>query len=100
MADIEVPVFIAGGSLVGLSTALLLGYHGIQSLAVEYHRSTAIHPRAAQTSQRTMEIFRQVGLEQMVRQKSAGQFVQDGGVLAVETLVGGVIAEYIADLNQ
>jgi 2-polyprenyl-6-methoxyphenol hydroxylase-like FAD-dependent oxidoreductase len=100
MADIEVPVFIVGGSLVGLSTAMLLGHHGVRSLAVEYHRGTAIHPRAAQTSQRTMEICRQVGLEQIVRKKSEEQFVQDGGVLAVETLVGGPIAHYIADLND
>ena len=100
MADIEVPVFIVGGSLVGLSTAMLLGYHGVRSLTVEYHRGTAIHPRAAQTSQRTMEIFRQVGLEQAVCQKSEEQFVQDGGVLAVETLAGGVIAHFIADLNE
>jgi len=100
MADIEVPVFIVGSSLVGLSTAMLLGHHGVRSLAVEYHRGTAIHPRAAQTSQRTMEICRQVGLEQIVRKKSEEQFVQDGGVLAVETLVGGPIAHYIADLNE
>lgn len=100
MADIEIPVFIVGGSLVGLSAAMLLGYHGVRSLTVEHHRGTAIHPRAAQTSQRTMEIFRQVGLEQIVRRKSEEQFVQDGGVLAVETLVGGVIAHYIADLNE
>ena len=100
MADIEVPVFVVGGSLVGLSTAMLLGYHGVRSLTVEYHRGTAIHPRAAQTSQRTMEIFRQVGLEQIVRRKSEEQFVQDGGVVAVETLVGGPIASYIADLNE
>ena len=100
MADIEVPVFIVGGSLVGLSTAMFLGYHGVRSLAVEYHRNTAVHPRAAQTSQRTMEIFRQVGLEQIVRRNSEKQFVQDGGVVAVETLVGGTVAQYIADLNQ
>lgn len=99
MADIEVPVLIVGGSLVGLSTAVLLGYHGVRSLTVEYHRGTAIHPRAAQTSQRTMEIFRQVGLEQSVRQNSEKQFVQDGGVVAVETLVGGVTTHFIADLN-
>src|SRR5262252_10368783 len=100
MADIEVPIFIVGGSLVGLSTAMLLAHHGVRSLTVEYHRGTAIHPRAAQTSQRTMEIFRQVGLEQIVRRKSEEQFVQDGGVLAVETLVGGAIAHYITDLNE
>jgi 2-polyprenyl-6-methoxyphenol hydroxylase-like FAD-dependent oxidoreductase len=88
MPDIEVPVLIVGGSLVGLSTALLLGHHGVRSLAVENHRGTAIHPRAAQISQRTMEIFRTVGVEQMVRQKSDEQFVQDGAILAVETRKG------------
>jgi 2-polyprenyl-6-methoxyphenol hydroxylase-like FAD-dependent oxidoreductase len=99
MPDIDIPVLIVGGSLVGMSTALLLGHHGIQSLAVEHHRGTAIHPRAAQISQRTMEIFRTVGVEQIVRQKSDEQFVQDGAILAVETLAGKEIEQYIANLN-
>ena len=46
MADEEVPVLIVGGSLVGLTTAMLLGYHGVPSLSVERHAGTAIHPRA------------------------------------------------------
>ena len=82
MADIEVPVLITGGSLVGMSTALLLGYHGIGSLTVERHRGTAIHPRAAMINQRTMEIFRSVGLEQTVREKSGEQFDQDGAIVS------------------
>ena len=100
MADVEVPVLIVGGSLVGMSAALLLGHHGVRSLVVEYHRGTAIHPRAAQCTQRTMEIFRSVGLEQIVSEKSEAQFVQDAGVVAVETLVGGVTEHYIANLND
>ena len=99
MPDIEIPVLIVGGSLVGLSTALLLGHHGIRALAVEHHRGTAIHPRAAQISQRTMEIFRTVGVEQIVREKSDEQFVQDGAILAVESLAGAEIERYIANLN-
>jgi 2-polyprenyl-6-methoxyphenol hydroxylase-like FAD-dependent oxidoreductase len=99
MPDIEIPVLIVGGSLVGLSTALLLGHHGIRTLAVEHHRGTAIHPRAAQISQRTMEIFRTVGVEQIVREKSDEQFVQDGAILAVESLAGAEIERYIANLN-
>lgn len=99
MADIEVPVVIVGGSLVGLSAAMLLGQHGVRSLAVEYHRGTAIHPRAAHATQRTMEIFRAVGLEERIRKRSAEQFVQNGGVVAVATLVGGVTRQFIADLN-
>jgi 2-polyprenyl-6-methoxyphenol hydroxylase-like FAD-dependent oxidoreductase len=96
----EVPVLIVGGSLVGLSTAMLLGHYGVRSLAIERHRGTAIHPRAAQISQRTMEIFRTVGVEQIVMQASERQFVQDGAILAVDTLAGNEIATYIAHLNE
>jgi len=99
MPDIEIPVLIVGGSLVGLSMALLLGHHGIRALAVKHHRGTAIHPRAAQISQRTMEVFRTVGVEQVVRDKSDEQFVQDGAILAVESLAGAEIERYIANLN-
>jgi 2-polyprenyl-6-methoxyphenol hydroxylase-like FAD-dependent oxidoreductase len=100
MADIEVPVLIVGGSLVGMTAALLLGHHGVRSLVVEHHRGTAIHPRAASVTQRTMEIFRSVGLEQVVRAKSEAQFVQDAGVVGVETLAGGATAHYIANFNE
>src|SRR5205814_9569382 len=100
MSDIDVPVLIVGGSLVGMSTALLLGHHGVRALAVEHHRGTAIHPRAAQISQRTMEIFRTVGIEQIVRRKSDQQFVQDGAIMAVESLAGKEIAYFISNLNE
>src|SRR5262245_1581476 len=100
MTDYEVPVLIVGGSLVGLSTALLLGHHGIPALAVEHHRGTAIHPRAAQISQRTMEVLRTVGIEQIVRLKSEQQFVQDGAIMAVETLAGKEIGYFISNLNE
>jgi 2-polyprenyl-6-methoxyphenol hydroxylase-like FAD-dependent oxidoreductase len=52
----EVPVLIVGGSLVGLSTALFLGRRGVPSFLVERHPGTAIHPRAAHFSQRTIEV--------------------------------------------
>jgi 2-polyprenyl-6-methoxyphenol hydroxylase-like FAD-dependent oxidoreductase len=100
MTDLDVPVLIVGGSLVGMSTALLLGHYGVRSLAVEHHRGTAIHPRAAQLTQRTMEIFRTVGVEQIVRAKSDEQFVQDGAIMAVETLAGHELAYFIANLND
>jgi 2-polyprenyl-6-methoxyphenol hydroxylase-like FAD-dependent oxidoreductase len=98
--DIEVPVLIVGGSLVGMSSAMLLGHYGVRSMVVEHHRGTAIHPRAAQITQRTMEIFRTVGVEQIVRRKSAEQFVQDGAIMGVETLAGREVAYYIANLNE
>ena len=98
--DIETPILIVGGSLVGMSTALLLAHHGIRALTVETHRGTAIHPRAALINQRTMEIFRTVGVEQIVMQKSGEQFDQDGAVMSAETLAGKEIAYYIPNLNE
>src|SRR5262245_11085064 len=86
--------------MVGLSAALLLGHHGVRSLVVEHHRGTAIHPRAASVTQRTMEIFRSVGLEDIIRRRSEQQFVQDAGVVGVETLAGGATAHYIANFNE
>ncbi len=100
MPDIEVPVLIVGGSLVGMSAALLLGHHGVPALVVEHHRGTAIHPRAAMITQRTMEVFRTVGVEQIVMKKSDEQFVQDGAIMAVETLAGKELAWFIANLNE
>lgn len=100
MSDIEVPVLIVGGSLVGLSTALFLGDQGVRSLTVEHHSGTAIYPRAAQIYQRTMEIFRTVGIEQLALEKSEEQFVQDGAVMAVDTLAGRELAWYVPNLNE
>ena len=63
MPDDDVPVVIVGGSLVGLSMAVFLGAQGVPSLVVERHPGTAIHPRAALVSQRTVELFRALGLQ-------------------------------------
>lgn len=64
----HVPVLIIGGGLGGISASLFLSHHGIHSLLVERHSSTSIHPRARSVNARTMEIFRSIGLSQLVRQ--------------------------------
>jgi 2-polyprenyl-6-methoxyphenol hydroxylase-like FAD-dependent oxidoreductase len=69
-------------------------------MVVEHHRGTAIHPRAAMINQRTMEILRLVGVEQIVRARSEGQFVQDGAIVAVESLAGKELAAHIPNLNE
>ncbi|HEX7104887.1 MAG TPA: FAD-dependent monooxygenase [Acidothermaceae bacterium] len=84
----QTPVLIVGGSLVGLSTSLLLASRGVDHLLVERHRGTAIHPRAASFHQRTMEIFRSVGLQQDVEAVADREFVQHGAIVAVESLCG------------
>ena len=100
MAQEEVPVLIVGGSLVGLSSAMLLGHHGVSSLAVERHAGTAIHPRAGHFQLRTMEMLRQVGLEDEVRAASLLTYHPTGGINAVESLAGREIATYVRELNE
>src|SRR5579871_5388676 len=100
MAQEDVPVLIVGGSLVGLTTAMLLGHHGIPSLSLERHAGTAIHPRAGHFQLRTLEILRQVGLEQRVRAKSLEMYSPTGGIIEVSSLAGEHRATYVAELNE
>jgi 2-polyprenyl-6-methoxyphenol hydroxylase-like FAD-dependent oxidoreductase len=97
--DESVPVLIVGGSMVGLSTAMLLGLHGVRSLALERHGGTAVHPRAAHFHLRTLEVFRAAGIEDSIRRASEQQYDSDGGISAVESLAGTEIAQYIPSLN-
>ena len=97
--DEEVDVLVIGGSLVGLSTAMFLGIHGIRALAVERHASTAIHPRAGHFQLRTSEVLRSAGLEERVRRRSEEQYLPNGGINNVESLAGREIASYFANLN-
>ena len=83
----------------GLSTAMLLGMHGVKPLVVERHGGTAIHPRAAHFHLRTLEVFRTAGIEPTVRHKSEEQYDSDGGITAIESLAGKTIAQYIPSLN-
>jgi len=64
---IETSVLIVGAGPAGLVTALGLARLGIDSILVERHPGTAIHPRASGVNLRTMEILRHFGLESAVR---------------------------------
>src|SRR5918912_2897754 len=100
MTEEEIPVLIVGGSLVGLTTAMLLGHHGVPSLAIERHSGTASHPRAGHFQLGTMEVLRRLGLEDRVRAKSAETYSPTGGIIAVESLAGRELATYVHELNE
>src|SRR5437899_2549213 len=61
------PVLVVGGGVNGLSTALFLAHHGVRSVLVERHPDLLIHPRARGFTPRTVELFRQVGLESAIQ---------------------------------
>src|SRR4051795_12732947 len=96
----EVGVLIVGGSLVGLTTAMLLGHLGVESLAAERHSGTAIHARAGHFQLGTTEMLRQVGLERTVREASLRTYHPRGGIVAVESLAGRELATYVQELNE
>lgn len=100
MPERHIPVLIAGGSLVGLTTSVLLARYGVPHLLVESHSGTAIHPRAASFHQRTMEVFRSAGLQREVEEAAAGEFRQGGAIVAVESLGGKELAYFYHSYND
>lgn len=63
-----IPILIVGGGPTGLTSSILLSRCGIPSLLIERHAGTSIHPKATGISTRTMEIFRQTGIESRIRE--------------------------------
>lgn len=61
--DEATPVLIVGGSLVGLSAAVFLAWQNVPVVLVDKHRDSSPHPRAIGFTTRTMEHFRQAGVE-------------------------------------
>jgi putative polyketide hydroxylase len=87
--DETAPVLVVGGGLTGLSAALFLSWHGVRPLLVERHPDLLIHPRARGFTQRTVELFRQIGLEPAIRAASfAGGDDFRWIAVRAETLVG------------
>lgn len=100
MTDLDVPVLVVGGSLVGLSTSVLLASAGVPHLLVERHRGTAVHPRAASFHQRTMEIFRSAGLQSAVEAAAEKEFEQNGAIVSVESLAAAETKYFFRNFNE
>ena len=96
----DAPVLIAGGGLVGLSTAMFLAQHGVRSLAVERLRGGSALPRAAHFHLRTLELFRQAGIEDEVRAQSEREFLPEGAIVMMDSLAGRKLADIIPSLNE
>jgi 2-polyprenyl-6-methoxyphenol hydroxylase-like FAD-dependent oxidoreductase len=83
-------ILIVGGGPVGLAMGLLLDRFGIDAIVVEKSPTTTDHPKSRGCWVRTMEIFRQWGIEQAIRdrglQDSSDMFVQ------VESIAGREIS--------
>jgi len=96
----EAPVLIAGGGLTGLAAASFLAHQGIRSLVVERLKDSSPLPRAAFFHMRTIEMFRQLGIEARAREESAKEFVPDGALIAMDCISGRKLADIISNLNE
>ncbi|HXJ23243.1 MAG TPA: FAD-dependent monooxygenase [Polyangia bacterium] len=68
------PVLVAGGSLVGLASAVFLSWRGVPTVLVERHAGSSSHPRAIGFTTRTVELLRAVGLaDQLPQPKGTGR---------------------------
>jgi formyltetrahydrofolate-dependent phosphoribosylglycinamide formyltransferase len=82
MRKIEVPVFIAGAGPTGLTATCLLATQGIETLTITRYPGTANSPRAHITNQRTMEVFRDLGIEPRVMQASTPSELMSNNIWA------------------
>src|SRR5262245_27487649 len=83
----NIPVLIVGGAPVGLTASILLSRHGVRSLLAERHPGTAVHPKARAINARSMEMYRQCGVEAAIRKAGLGP-EHTGLVVWMRTLAG------------
>ncbi|HKR46932.1 MAG TPA: FAD-dependent monooxygenase [Paraburkholderia sp.] len=67
MQTLDTDVLVVGAGPTGLTVATYLAKHGIKVMAISKYPGTAPAPRAHVTNQRTMEIFRDLGIEEQIR---------------------------------
>ncbi|MEG3063961.1 MAG: FAD-dependent monooxygenase [Comamonas sp.] len=65
--DLATDVLIVGGGATGLSASMLLSQYGIASCVVSKYKQTSPLPKAHLLSIKTMEIFREIGIEDAIR---------------------------------
>jgi 2-polyprenyl-6-methoxyphenol hydroxylase-like FAD-dependent oxidoreductase len=77
---IHAPVLVVGGSLNGLTMAVLLAELGVEVVVVERRPATTVQYKFSGISPRSMEIYRQAGLEDAIRRHATGD--QKAGEIA------------------
>ena len=77
---VDTDVLIVGSGPAGSSAAALLSMYGVKNMVVTKFNWTCRTPRAHITNQRTMEVLRDLGLEQQVMMEAAPQEIMGNNV--------------------
>jgi putative polyketide hydroxylase len=86
MYDEDVQVLIVGGGIVGLSAAAFLASRGVSTQLVERRPDALAHPRARVINPRTVELYRQIGLEEAIQAARSRAYYSTGLVIRAETM--------------
>jgi 2,4-dichlorophenol 6-monooxygenase len=76
-AEEQTDVIIVGGGPVGLTASLLLSQLGTTHAVFERHQGTSVYPRAVSLNQRTMEVYRGLGLHDELAAHAAPLFCHE-----------------------
>lgn len=87
MHTVETDVLIVGSGPAGSSAALALSTYGVPNIVVTRYASLADTPRAHITNQRTMEVLRDLGVEDEVVAKATPQHLM-GNTVFCTSLAG------------
>lgn len=87
--EIKTQVVVVGGGITGLSAALFLKQQGIDFILIERHRGTSIYPRARTIDVRTMELFRELGLSETLRE-GGKDLAPAWGIIKGDTMIAAM----------
>jgi len=101
MTHLRTDVVIIGAGPTGLSLALLLANSGIHCALIERNSAPQAHPAACILTTRTMEVFREIGVDQAILERCQNIFDR-AGIFWVISLAGCELGRFSAlpdDLN-
>jgi 2,4-dichlorophenol 6-monooxygenase len=75
MELIETDVLVVGAGPAGLTASALLARAGVRAITITKYGATADSPGAHITNQRTVEILRNLGVEDRLRQAAMPQYI-------------------------